>query len=362
MRIPLLVICLFAFALPVHAATTVTVAQLESFLTSSRTRKLADKEIAERLSRVDLSEELTAGSLARILRDSSLGAEALQQLEILSAASVLQPAPASELPDEPPPDQAAQTRILATARDVAKHALHVLPDLLVVRETQSFNNLPLPGAKKGQKPQIEMHFASEAHREIAVRKGREVGTAASDQSAALSSGLSTWGDFGAMLAVIFGDSSDASMQWKRWQTSDAGTRLAVFAYQVPRPDSHYTIDFCCYRESEDDPTDHSFRDQPGYRGEISIDPANGEIHRITLQAELSDSSPVSRSAIAVQYGHVMIGGRSYLCPIRGVAVSELYNADMQKDYGIPLERHVNKVEFTHYHKFGSTSRILTGAN
>ena len=165
-----------------------------------------------------------------------------------------------------------------------------------------------------------------------------------------------------MLAVIFGDSSDASMQWKRWQTSDSGTLLAVFAYRVSRLDSHYTVDFCCYRESDDDPTDHSFRDQPAYHGEISGDPTNGEINRITLEAELSDSDPVSRSAIAVQYGKVMIGERSYLCPIRGVAISELYNADMQKAYGISLERHVNKVEFTHYHKFGSTARILTGAN
>lgn len=362
MRIPLLVIGLLAFTLPVRAATTVTVAQLESFLTSSRTQKLADKEIAERLSRVDLCEELSAGTLARVLRESSPGPESLQQLDILAAGSILEPPPSAELPRDPAPDQSTQTRILATARDVAKHSLHVLPDLLAIRETQSFNNLPLPGAKKHQKPQIEMHFASEAHREIAVRKGREVETVAPEHSTALSSGLSTWGEFGAMLAVIFGDSSDASMQWRRWQTSDAGSRVAVFAYQVPHPDSHYTIDFCCFRESDDDPTDHSFRDQPGYHGEIFIDPASGEIDRITLEAELSDSSPVSRSAIAVQYGHVMIGGRSYLCPIRGVAISELYNADMQKDYGIPLERHVNKVEFTHYHKFGSTARMLTGAN
>lgn len=362
MRIFLIVICLFAFALPVDAASTVTVAQLEAFLASSPAQKLSDKEIAERLSRVEVSEELTASSLSLILHESSPGPETLQQLEILAAASVLQPPPASELPGEPAPDQPRQKSILAAARDDAKHSLHVLPDLLAVRETQSFNNLPLGTTKKHQKPPIEMHFASETRREIAVRKGREVGTAAPEQGTALSSGLSTWGEFGAMLAIIFGDSSDSAMQWRRWQTSDSGSRLAVFGYRVPPPESHYTIDFCCYRESEDDPTEHSFKDQPGYHGEIFIDPANGEIDRITLKAELSDSDPVSRSAIAVQYGHVMIGGRSYLCPISGVAVSELYNADMQKDYGISLERHVNKVEFTHYHKFGSTARILTGAN
>ncbi|WP_204101539.1 hypothetical protein [Occallatibacter savannae] len=345
-----------------HAASTVTVAQLERFLTSSRAHKRSDQEIAEKLSRVDLSEELTSTSLARIVAESSPGPDTAQQLEILAAASTLQPPPASELPAIPTPDQTTQNRILAIARENAQHSLHILPDLLALRETQSFNNLPLGAIKRHQRPRIEMRFAGETRREIAVRKGREVGTAATEQTASLPSGLSTWGEFGAMLTVIFRDSSDASMQWNRWQTSDSGTQLAVFAYKVPRLDSHYTIDFCCYRESQDDPTDHSFRDQPGYHGEIFIDPATGEIARITLNAELSDSDPVSRSAIAVQYGHVMIGGRSYLCPVGGVAVSELYNPDMQKDYGIAVERHVNKVAFTHYHKFGSTARILTGVN
>ena len=362
MRITPAFISLFALALPAHAAKSVSVAQLEQFFLSQRAQKLSDKEIAERLSRVDLSQELTSSSLAHILDESSPGPETLQQLQILAAASVLQPPPPSQLPDEPAPDQATQTRILAAARDHANHSLHVLPDLLAVRETQSFNNRPLDTAKKHQKPGIEMHFAGEAHREIAVRKGREVASASLGQGAGLPSGLSSWGEFGAMLAVIFGDSSDASMPWKRWQAGDSGNRLAVFTYRVPRSDSHYTVDFCCYRESQDDPAEHSFKDQPAYHGEISIDLASGEIVRITVEAELDESAPMSRSAIAVQYGHVMIGGRSYLCPIRSVAVSELYNADMQENYGIGLERHVNKVEFTHYHKFGSTSRILTGAN
>lgn len=362
MRISLIVICLFAFAHPVRAASTVTVAQLEQFLSSSRAQKLSDQQVAERLSRVDLSKELTAASLARILAESSPGPETAQQLEILAAASVLQPPPISETPVNPAPDLATQKRILATARADASRSLHILPDLLALRETESFNNLPLGTAKKHQKPRIEMHFASENRHEISVRKGREVASVSPGQAAGHPAGLSTWGEFGAMLAVILGDSSDASMRWKRWQLSDSAHPLAVFAYQVPRLDSHYTVDFCCYRESQDDPTEHSFKDQPGYHGEISIDPASGEIVRITVEAGLDESAPVSRSAIAVQYEHVMIGGRSYLCPIRSVAISELYNADMQMNYGIGLERHVNKVEFTHYHKFGSTSRILTGAN
>ncbi|MBS1803911.1 MAG: hypothetical protein JST28_11130 [Acidobacteria bacterium] len=354
-------ICFVVLTFSVRAQTTVSVAQLEHFLTSSRAAKLSDLEIAERLSRVDLSEELTASTLKRIVAQAHPGPETQQQLEILTAASMIQAPPAENLVNEVPPDQEAQARILNSAHAYAQGAIRLIPDFLAIRETRSFNNLPLATTKKHQKPQIEMHFASNARREIAVRKGREVSSAVAGKGlgdALVTSGLSSWGEFGAMLAVIFGDSSNDSMHWMRWQKSASGTRLAVFRYEVPRLASHYTVDFCCYRQSEDDPTEHSSKDQPAYHGELSINPATGEIDRITVEAELAESDHVSQSALAVQYGHVIISGRSYLCPVRSVAVTELYNADMQKDYGIGLERHVNDVEFTNYRKFGSTARIL----
>jgi len=357
-------VCLFVLALPVYAAGTVTVAQLEQFLTSSRAAKLSDLEIAERLSRIDLSEELTPASLARIDAEAHPGPETQQQLKILAAVSVIQPPPAANLANETPPNQETQKKILSSAHAYAQEAIRLIPDFLAIRETRSFNNLPLAAAKKHQKPRIEMHFASNARREIAVRRGREVSSAVAGGGgmgdSLLTSGLSSWGEFGAILAVIFGDSSDESMHWRRWQRSESGARLAVFGYQVPRLASHYTVDFCCYRQSEDDPAEHSSKDQPAYHGELSIDPATGEIDRITVEADLAESDHVSRSALAVQYGHVIIGGRTYLCPVRSVAVTELYNADMQKNYGIGLERHVNDVAFTDYRKFGSTARILVG--
>jgi hypothetical protein len=109
----------------------------------------------------------------------------------------------------------------------------------------------------------------------------------------------------------------------------------------------------------DDPADYRFRDKPAYAGEIYVDPANGEIDRITLDAELDQDGLVSRSAIAVQYGHVIIGGKQYVCPLWSIAVSNFHNALIEKIDGIGTERHLNETEFTNYHKFGSSSRILT---
>ena len=104
MRNAPVLICLFAFVLPVRAAPTVTVAQLEQFLTSTRTARLPDAGIAERLSKVELSEQLTSKTLSRILAESSPGPETEEQLELLATASVIQSPPVTELPSVPAPD------------------------------------------------------------------------------------------------------------------------------------------------------------------------------------------------------------------------------------------------------------------
>jgi hypothetical protein len=349
---------------PVRGATRVTVAQLEHFLTSSRAAKLSDAEIADRLSQVRLSEQLTAAALKRISSERELGSETAEQIELLAAASIFESPPALELPEWPPPDAATQAEIVRAARDSVNGAVHLLPDFLAVRVTRSFDNLPITEGKKHTKPKIAMHFVGEFRREISIRSGREVHRPFGDARHAVADqpaggGFSTWGEFGAILAIVLRDSFNGSVAWSRWQKSEAGTRVAVFRYAVPRAASHDTVDFCCYAELEDAPAIYSFHDKPGYHGEIYVDLASGEIDRITLEAELNESDPVTRSEVAVEYGAVSIAGRRYVCPIWSVAVSEVHNLAMRKIDGVGLEEHVNVVQFGEYHKFGSTARIMT---
>lgn len=362
MRITSILVCVFILTLPAHAASTVTVAQLEQFLSSSRTTKLTDQEIAGRLSKVELSEQLTAARLARIRAESSPGPETEEQLELLTASSLFLPPPASEIPDRPAPDEISQQQIINAARDYARRALHLLPDFLAVRETRSFDNIPVETSTKHSKPEIHMHFVSESRRPIGFRNGREVDPAINESDTrsetTISPGFSTRGEFGAILAQVLNDSFNGKVQWVRWQGSEPGRLVAVFRYSIPRPASHYSIDFCCYQKSLDDPTDYAFKDKPGYHGEIYVDPASGEISQITLEAEIEGSDPAIRSAMAVQYGKVLIGAKQYVCPIKSVAISDFHSALIEKIDGIGIERRVNEVEFSNYHKFGSTSRIL----
>jgi len=346
-----------------RAETRVTVAQLEQFLTSPRAAKLSDTDIAGRLSGVMLAEQLTQTTLARITSEIELGQKSAEQLEVLAAASVFEAPPAAELPDSPAPGVATQADLLRAARDYVSGTIPLLPDFVALRETRSFDNLPVTEGKKHAKPKIEMHLVGEYRREIAVRAGREVNrpVGGADKAAQrnVPGGFSTWGEFGAILATVLDDSLNGAITWNRWQRSESGKEVAVFRYAIPRSASRDTVDFCCYAKSEDAPATDPFHDKPGYHGEIYIDPASGEIDRITLQAELREDDPVTMSNVAVQYGPVDIAGKRYVCPVRSVAVSELHNFAMQKIDGVGVEEHVNMVRFLDYHKFGSTARIVT---
>jgi hypothetical protein len=345
---------LIAPAISVRAQSRVTVAQLQEFLTSRRAAKESDSDLAEQLSSVTLSQQLTQTTLSRLLAGSNIGPKTAGQLQLLAFASIFNAPPPAELPASAAPDSAAQQKMIAAAVNYVNTSLHQLPDFLATRDTLSFANTPGQSDRKHVKPKATMHIVRESHREIAYRNGREVADAGS-----AASGFTTWGEFGPILKTVLGDSFAGSVIWVRWQTSESGVPVAVFRFSVPKDASHYLVDFCCYRKAEDDPMEYPFRARPGYHGELYVDLATGVIDRITLQADLNDDDPVTTSGIAVQYGKVEIGGKNYICPTQGIAVSDVHNLVMESVDHIGPEKHINVVRFLNYHKFGSTSRILT---
>lgn len=334
-----------------------TVAQLEQFLASKQASRESDAQLSELLGMVGLSEQLTSSTLTQIVRDIKLGPQSSEQLQLLASSSIFEQPPQIELPRTPPPDAATQLQMIASAEKYVSSVLHLLPDFLALRSTSSFDNtLRLAGGKQGKQQIAALHFLGETRRDITYRNGHEINSASGSSSAAF--GLTTWGEFGPILKIVLSDSFQGSVRWSRWQISENGVRVAVFRYAVPKSASHYLIDFCCYVMSQDNPVSFPFRDHPAYHGELFIDPATGTVDRITLQAELTESDPVTASDIAVQYGPVDIGGKSYICPIHGVAISTVHNLQMKAVDGIGLEKHVNIVRFLNYHKFGSTARIF----
>lgn len=362
LRAMALLLCCEILITPVRAETRVTVAQLEEFLTSKQAMKESDAEIADRLSEVVLSEELTGPALARILSKINQGPRTAEQIELLAGSSIFNPPPAAELLQEAAPDAATQQKMIEAARAYVNGSIRLLPDFLAIRVTRCFDNTIAAAHPKHGKPKAQMHFVREYRREIAYRNGHEVEEAAhgSAPGEAAVPGLSTRGEFGGILKIVLNDAFSGRVAWDRWQRSDAGTQVAVFRYAIPQASSHYSVDFCCSVESKENPVSVEFHAKPGYHGEISVDPASGTIDRITLEADLKPSDAVMASEIAVQYGRVSIGGKQYVCPIRGVGVTNVHNRVMESIDGVGTERHTNLVRFVNYHKFGSTVRILPG--
>lgn len=346
----LVLLVLFFAGGRLNAQARVSVAQLEEFL-SAHHEKDSDAEIADRLGSVQLAEQLSDVRLARLSSTLRLGARAEEQLDLLAVASSFEAPPPSELPSDPPADAAAQQQMLDLARAFVATSVHHLPDFIATRRTESFNSTPQGADKSSSKPHIELHFIGEHRRQVTFRSGHEVSTASNAEEIQTNlDNLTTWGEFGPILATVLGDSSQDAIVWSRWQNDANGRKLAVFHYTVPKSASHDLIDLCCYL---------GFRDTPGYHGDLYLDPATGSILEITLEAELPNDAPVRVSKMAVRYGPVDISGKTYICPLRGVAVGVIHDAQLEKVDGLGLERFINVVHFTDYHKFGSTARVLT---
>ena len=158
----------------------------------------------------------------------------------------------------------------------------------------------------------------------------------------------------------------------------------MFHYQVPQTASHYAVDYCCLSAGQDrasgasffqagggqpahfesndqfpgaNKINDSYRGTPSYHGNIYIDPNTGAILRMTLDVELNPSEPITRDASSIDYGSVEIGGKKFICPVRSVAIS--LTRDYLKDQaGIRTILHINRTEFTTYHRFGSSIQIV----
>jgi hypothetical protein len=146
----------------------------------------------------------------------------------------------------------------------------------------------------------------------------------------------------------------SEVTWQRWEQS-ASEPVAIFRYTVPDEQSNYLVGI---------PSAGKIKEvYPGYHGEIAIDPATGAILRISVVSELTSPYQGMQTAILVEYAPVVIGGQSYICPVRGVAFSKVpvaHGAAVQQGSAIDVQTQLNDVAFTQYHLFRSEARIVTG--
>ncbi len=371
---------LAATGFPAYAAKRTTVAQLEQALDAASSAHKADAEIARQIAGLELTERLTDPTLSRLAAHLISNSQTARALELLADRSAFLEPPANEVPSAPVPDPAAQTRMLQAARNYVSQTMPRLPNFLANRVIDLYDDRPQP-LKKGDWPtRSGLHLIGTSTGEISVRNERENQPATQGSSVwQAKMGLISGGEFGNTLGMILTDADKGSIAWSHWENSVAG-QVAVFQYAVPAAASHYEVLSTMKREEiiagVDTPAGGArgvrgigtrpnvsaanatvVHTRPGYHGSIWVNPADGAILRITMDADLNRGAPFRRAAILVEYGPVEIGGSRFICPVRSIALSVAL-ADSETITGDAPSEWLNETHFTNYHRFGSTTRIL----
>ena len=353
-----------ATALPGIAAQRVTVGQLESILTEAQS--MPDNDLAEKLSDLRLTERLTSARLSH-WRGGMPGAKSQRALLGLADRSAFLDLPSAELPSKPDPDLSEQRRIMGLAATYVTKSVPQLPRFYATRAITHFEDAPGSAGESSGDGGGTLHAVRISTATVTYRDGGEVvdpGQLKVAKPATPDRGLKTWGAFGPILALVLLDAAQNKLEWKQWEQGPSGP-LAVFRYAVPKNKSHYEVRYCCVATSFG-LANEEFHEMSAYRGEISVDPANGTILRLTLEAELGPDDPISRAEIAVEYGPQVLGGESYTCPTNSVSISlakTLRNVrDSEgRDWPTmgPSQMLLNHVVFEQYHLFRSESRVLS---
>ena len=319
----------------------VTVAQLTEAIETAKEK--TDEDAVKEIEYLELTERLSSSELAR-LGEELPGAKSKAALMSVGDASVFLEPRQGEMLDKAAPDAAEQRQIVSRASDYLKTIIPKLPDFYARRITNVFEEEWTAQDKEGTHKPGVLHLNGNFQATVLYRKGEEVVRA----EGAEQRGLATRGTFGPVLSVVILDNLRSPMQWYGWEKGPNGA-MAVFQFQVPQKDSHYRVSFRM--------GGLAVARRTGYRGEIGIDSDTGTILRLALQSDpVVVSHFIGHGDIMLEYGSVVIGGKAYTCPVRGVSMSTgSYRMGRHKTVAFIL---LDDVVFTDYHVFRSESRIL----
>jgi hypothetical protein len=151
-------------------------------------------------------------------------------------------------------------------------------------------------------------------------------------------GPTSKGEFGTLLLYLFHPKMDAEFRWKGW-TLVRKQRAAIYSYKVDQEHTQFHVSFGRQLQG----SNHILAP---YYGEVTVDPENGAVLRITQHAVLPAGFPIRESSATVEYDYADVGGNRYLLPL---------HAEINMATGRYKSR--NRVEFKDYRKFASEATI-----
>jgi len=317
-----------------------------------------DADQAAQVDSLELTERLTADTLARLVAKNKPGPDVRHALEKLADRSALLDPPAAELPGEPAPDADSQRKMVDAAGQYVLRVLSHLPNFFAIRTTERFDDSPVTVNGMVMGYPVSTRYVGGESREITFRDGSEVMDPMKQErpeAGVPDAGLASSGEFGPEAAIVLADVAKGTIAFHHWEQTLAGL-AAVFRYTVPKQASNYQVNYGCGSRL-------TFHDKPGYHGSLAIIPTSGAILRLTLEADSKKGDPISHIASVIEYGPVVVGGRRFIYPVRSLAfmVNDAYACVRHA----PRERlmrpvtMVNRTSFSDYHRLGSTATIVS---
>jgi hypothetical protein len=351
---------------PLPAVRRVTVEQLDQEMRALEAKP--DAEAARQITGMELTERLSNAQLAS-LKASLRGEKTGTALVALADAAAFLEPPSSELPAGAAPGPSAQARMIALVVDYLKMTIPKLPNFFAERTTARYEETPQHYNQSGlvRVGYQPLHVVDTSKATVLYRDGYEAvdpGPAKRRQAKQQEVGLVTRGTFGPILSTVILDAASArsSLTWSSWEQGPDGVR-AVFRYSIPEKESHFEISHCCLPDGDGTTV---FKKLTGYHGEIAINPETGAILRLVMDADLKPDLPLARAGILVEYGPVKIGEKTYICPLKSVAITRgrtvmlmAEGNDSFRTFG-PFATSLNDVVFQDYHMFRAESHVLPG--
>jgi hypothetical protein len=352
MRQVTLLLCLFGISWPALAAKPISVQQLEQLLTAEQGKR--DGQIAQSLSQLELTQRFGSSRLSHWL--ARLPAPKSQQALIaLADLSAFLDLPPQDISPRAAPVMAEQQHMITLSVNYIKETIYQLPNLFATRVTTSFQEVqPGSGYAEGD---TRFYVAGRYSADIVYRDGGEQVSPSPARHKKTPAGLVTSGEFG-LLGTVLEDALNSSLSWSRWEplgASGAQGVAAVYRYSVPAGKSHYQVGSSTGQKTGKGRV--VIQRFTAYAGEIAVDPSDGTILRLVMKAIPTPDDPLMKADILVEYGPLVMDGKTYVCPLRSAALSVTSQAALGGQF---LFTSLNHVTFEQYHLFHADVRILNG--
>jgi len=331
-----------AFCAIALAESSLSVPKLAEAVKSSIAQKTSDKDVADWLATVRLTNRLEDQTIEEL---QSMGAgprtvAALKRLGTLSAklpAATSPSAPAAEYVQPPPPPREEQHGILADVREYALSYAKALPDFICVQLTKrSVDPHYKPGSEGSWTPSDDIveqlsYFNQQEKYELLMNNGNPTfGKTWESVGGSLSRG-----EFGSLLRDVFEPGTGAAFDWDHWGRWD-GDLCYVFRYRVEQSRSNYSVD---YERRE--------KTVPGYHGLVYVlETKPYAVIRLTIEPDMPTSFPVQEIHQAITYKYTEINGHRYLLPATSSVQSRALNMGSR-----------NEIQFRNYRKYAADTSI-----